>query len=163
MEYYPVGSRLSRTSKRYIALGLKRIYKELNHHSTMSDKVKFINSQLHRIRKFIITKLKKTEVINHPNFYKPAVFKPYSGKVVLINAIERPFGFKEDADMDWSNRFTGEVEKYTIDGDHLGVFFKNGPLQIAEKLNAIMEQVNKSYNSKQASPKKALNVEGQRF
>ncbi len=58
--------------------------------------------------------------------------------------------------------YLASLEKYTIDGDHLGVFFKNGPLQIAEKLNAIMDQVNKSYNSKQASPKKALNVEGQR-
>jgi amino acid adenylation domain-containing protein len=159
MEYYPAGSRLSRTSMKYINLGIKRIYNEVNNHPAMSDKVKFINDQLSRLRRFIITKIKATEKIKHPNFFKQAAFKPYSGKVVLINARERPFGLKEDADMDWSERFTGELEKFTIDGDHLGVWFKKGPLQIAEKLNTIMEKVNKTYKAEQASLKKVLSFE----
>ena len=92
--------------------------------------------------------------------YLPADVKPYPGKVVLLSASERLFGFKDLVETDLLQRFTGSVETFTIDGDHLGIFSKQGSMQMGEKLNAIMEDINKTYNAKQPPIANALSYAG---
>jgi thioesterase domain-containing protein len=147
IEYYPHGSRYPRTSMRYINMGLKRFYRDLNENPGLPDKVKFIHGQLKRFKRFISKRVVKTP--NGVIPYVPAPVKPYPGKVVLLSARERPFGFKEHDEMNWPERFIGQFENYIIDGDHLGIFSKKGPMQMGEKLNAIMEEVNKEYQLRQ--------------
>jgi thioesterase domain-containing protein len=157
IEYYPFGSRLSKTSTRYINLGVRRFYNDLNSHSSFLGKVEFLNNQLYTFRKFLYKKIKEKKQPVDVKFMAPPI-KPYSGKVVLISARQRPFGFKDHLDINWSERFTGEFESYIVEGDHLGIFTRRGPKQMGEKLNEIMEEVNKMYKDSTANSRKALGV-----
>jgi thioesterase domain-containing protein len=148
IEYFPPGSRLPRTSLRYISIGIKRFYKDLNKNQTYLAKVKFINHQLRRFRKFLSRKaIQKT---NSATIYTQAPPRPYYGKVALFTAQERFFGY-ERAEIEWAKRFQGELETFIVEGDHLGIFYKKGPAQMAEKLNSIMASVNEMYQLKQAT------------
>ncbi|TKK67990.1 amino acid adenylation domain-containing protein [Ilyomonas limi] len=62
--------------------------------------------------------------------------KPYNGKVLLFRSNIRTSEVSDDPYMGWSNHFTGEVELYTIEGDHKTMFHAPGAVQIAEKLKA---------------------------
>jgi hypothetical protein len=79
----------------------------------------------------------------------PLPVKTYDGKVILIRASET-YGVKDDPYMGWSGTFTGDVESFTIDGEHLGIFLEPGAHKIAEKLNMVLEKVNRSYKRKKA-------------
>ncbi|HZH63392.1 MAG TPA: amino acid adenylation domain-containing protein, partial [Flavisolibacter sp.] len=157
IEYYPNGSRLSKTSMRYISIGIRRFYKDFTESPTVMGKAKFVFSHLHLFRRFISKKLKKK--LNNTPVFSGAPLKPYSGKVVIMSAKEAFMGFKKPSEMNWGERFTGDVESFYIDGDHLGVFFNEGSAQLGEKINALMKQVNKNYQAKARIVEHALAIE----
>ncbi len=72
------------------------------------------------------------------------IHKTYSGKVILFKATRTLFGYKDDANMGWgAEDFTGEVENYLIEGDHMSIFKGTGAVRIAERLNWVLEEANR--------------------
>jgi len=61
--------------------------------------------------------------------------KPYHGKVLLFKSSIKTLRTHDDPCMGWSDYFKN-AEVFTIEGDHLTMFYKPGGIQIAEKLNA---------------------------
>ena len=74
--------------------------------------------------------------------YKKYVFKPYSRKVVLFQAGNRPLEINDSPLMGWSEYFTGDVEHITVEGGHLGIFREPAIEKLADKLSAVLDKLN---------------------
>ena len=127
-EYYSPTINLSRVSFKYIRQKLKFITKKLFENGTSINKRKFLSNQFAGALQFINKKFKNTGKISSTKT------KTYSGKVILLQASDT-LGFKDDAHMGW-DIFTGEVKKFIIESDHLGMMISPAAAkQIAEILN----------------------------
>ena len=138
IEYYSVKARRPRASFTFLRSKMKAIYKRLKANSSVRNRGKIITKELYYAFYYI---LKKQFLVNKINDQK---IRTYPGKVVLIQASET-YNTKEDSHMGWSEVFTGEVEKFIIQGEHLSIFLEPGASTIAEKLNPVFEKVNRSY------------------
>ncbi|MGI8581610.1 MAG: hypothetical protein ACR2KX_05430 [Chitinophagaceae bacterium] len=68
--------------------------------------------------------------------------RKYSGKVILFQASET-YGYKNDSHMGWSEIFTGEVKKFVVNGEHLGLMIdSDSTAQIAKILNTELLKIN---------------------
>jgi thioesterase domain-containing protein len=74
--------------------------------------------------------------------YSNYTYKPYSGRVVLFQATNRPLEIDDSPMMGWSDYFTGEVDLISISGGHLGMFREPAIRKTAEELNGILKKVN---------------------
>lgn len=141
IEYYSPKTLKSRTSFTFLRSKIKHTYNRLKCNSSLISKGKIITKEVfyafHYIfrKHFLVSKNKKQKN------------NLYHGKVVLIQASES-YGHMEDYYMGWSEKFTGEVEKFIIEGEHLGIFFEPGASKIAEKLNPVLEEINRCYKGR---------------
>ncbi len=65
----------------------------------------------------------------------------YTGKVILFQASET-YGFKNDSHMGWNEIFTGEVKKFIIEGEHLGLMV--GPASTAKMAEILNKELVKT-------------------
>lgn len=70
--------------------------------------------------------------------------KPYSGNVTLFKAEEQPprIGFHLDSTYGWANLVKGELEIFTVPGDHLGVLKPPNVGVLARKLSPRIKSAN---------------------
>ena len=146
IEYYSSKVRRSRASLAFIRSKIKLTYKRLKSNSSFRGKSKIITKELYYAFYYI---LKKQFLVNKNNIQ---ITRPYPGKVVLIQATDT--FTKEDSHMGWSHKFIGEVQKFKIEGEHLGIFLEPGASKIAEKLNPVFEEMNKNYKKDSDKDKK---------
>ena len=139
-EYYAPSLKMSRTSVKYIKQKTRLISRKINEQNSIKEKKKFIFNQLKECLVYIKEKLKSPEKRTSVSITKRY---HYSGKVILFQA-SQTIGFKDDPLMGWNEVFTGEVKKYIIEGDHLGMMASpDAAAQMAEILNADLKAIKK--------------------
>ena len=110
-------------------------YKKLFVSGKSINKRKFISKQCAHAWQFINKKFKSS---NNKNI----IIKndTYSGKVILLEASDT-LGFEDDPYMGW-NIFTGDVKKFKIQSDHIGMMVSPiAAKQIAGILNSELSQM----------------------
>ncbi|HVG14008.1 MAG TPA: thioesterase domain-containing protein [Chitinophagaceae bacterium] len=137
IEYYSDGVLIPRTSKRFIGPKLKFFFDNLGQSKGYQAKTKYVITECFYGIRYLYGWSKSL-------FRKPVNVdvKTYPGKVVLIRASET-YGVKDDPFMGWKESFTGEVESYKVQGEHLDIMLEPSAAQIARILNDVLERENK--------------------
>ena len=134
-EYYSPTINLSRVSFKYIKQKLRYIIKKLLENGTSLNKRKFLSKQFADALQFINRKFKSSA-----NENSVITSDTYSGKVILFEANDT-LGFEDDPYMGW-NIFTGDVKKFKIESDHIGMMVSPvAAKQIAGILNSDLSQM----------------------
>ena len=142
-EFYSPTIEIPRVSLEYLGQRKRYIRRKLRGERSIAGKGKIIYKELKFILKFISRKF----ILTHNKNRIPEI--TYNGKVILFQASET-YGFKEDLRMGWGNMLTGDVKKFMIEGDHVGMMVSpKAATQMAEILNA--ELLNKKVGEAQYS------------
>jgi amino acid adenylation domain-containing protein len=137
IEYYSPGIKRSRVSLKFIRGKTKFIINNLRQNGSFINKRKFLFKELKFLLKFINKKFKKSRQTRNSSVIK------YSGKVILFQASET-YGYKDDLHMGWKETLTGDVKKFIIKGDHLGMMASPiAAAEMAEILNTNLIEQNK--------------------
>lgn len=139
-EYYSPSIRLSKFSFKFFLQKIKFILKNLYDHGSLTSKKKFLSKQFVSVLKFMNRKFKGSNKKVNPA--STPIPKTYSGKVILFQASET-YGYKEDSHMGWKDKFTGDVKKFVIEGEHIGMMVSPvAAAQMAEILNKELQKIN---------------------
>lgn len=141
-EFYNPTIEIPRFSLEYMRRKTKYIIKKLREQNSFSYKGKFISKEVNYILKFISRKFKKSGDKRNTSDIT------YDGKVILFQASET-YGFKDDLRMGWEETLTGDVKKFIIEGDHVGMMIS--PVAAAQMAGIInKELINKKVGKKEA-------------
>ena len=134
-ESYPPETFLPKTAPVYIRRKMRWYYHQLKGQS-FTGKLKFIVRQVKAVRGYLrhLSWQGNGDKVN---------IRPYPGKVVLFKCAVPPPAFRKDAHTAWHKYITGDIEVYTIPGDHNSFLKYPAVVELGQKLSAILEGANK--------------------
>jgi len=145
LEFYSTKAALPTRSLKYrrkkLMYYIKRLKSVSNSGSTPLDLLKFFFKKSYSkvSERFVEApppnRLKSNEFLNYQA-------KPYTGKVILIQATNPPLEINDSPLMGWANVFTGDVKLITVPGGHLGIFREPDVQELAKELSLVLEQIN---------------------
>jgi thioesterase domain-containing protein len=146
-EFYSPHAFISRKSmtykKRRFAYYKDRVRSLNEAKNSWFDLVKFVakKSSDSFNKKFV--KAPPPKYITNPA-YRTYIYKPYSGKVILVQASIPPVEVNNSPLMGWTGYFTGDVKQISIKGGHLGILREPAVADLAKELQKVLNDAEDS-------------------